>query len=59
MSRGKIYNKFYTDELWGKVNKENKLILDDFLAEYRQRKMKPGTISGYKNDLRIILIYIY
>ena len=58
MSRGKIYNKFYTDELWGKVNKENKLILDDFLAEYRQRKMKPGTISGYKNDLRIILIYI-
>lgn len=58
MSRGKIYNKFYTDELWEKVNKENKLILDDFLAEYRQRKMKPGTISGYKNDLRIILIYI-
>lgn len=58
MSRGKIYNKFYTDELWAKVNKENKLILDDFLAEYRQRKMKPGTISGYKNDLRIILIYI-
>ncbi len=58
MSRGKIYNKFYTDELWAEVNKENKLILDDFLAEYRQRKMKPGTISGYKNDLRIILIYI-
>lgn len=58
MSRGKIYNKFYTDELWAKVNKENKLILDDFLAEYRQRKMKPGTISGYKNDLRIIMIYI-
>ena len=58
MSRGKIYNKFYTDELWAKVNRENKLILDDFLAEYRQRKMKPGTISGYKNDLRIIMIYI-
>lgn len=58
MSRGKIYNKFYTDELWAKVNKKNKLILDDFLAEYRQRKMKPGTISGYKNDLRIILIYV-
>ena len=58
MSRGKIYNKFYTDELWSKVNKENKLILDDFLAEYRQRKMKSGTISGYKNDLRIIMIYI-
>lgn len=58
MSRGKIYNKFYTDELWEKVNKENKLILDDFLAEYRQRKMKTGTISGYRNDLRIVLIYI-
>lgn len=58
MSRGRIYNNFYTPELWEQVNKENKRILDDFLAEYRQRKMSKGTISGYKNDLRIILIYI-
>lgn len=56
--RGRIYNNFYTPELWEQVNKENKRILDDFLSEYRQRKMSKGTIAGYKNDLRIILIYI-
>ena len=57
-NRGRIYNNFYTPELWEQVNKENKLILDDFLTEYRQRKMSKGTINGYYNDLRIIMIYI-
>lgn len=56
--RGRIYNSFYSDELWEQVNKSNKRILDDFLAEYKQRKMSKGTISGYHNDLRIIMIYI-
>lgn len=58
MARGRVYNRFYTDELWEQVNKENKHILDDFLAEYRQRKKSKGTISGYFNDMRVIFIYI-
>lgn len=58
MARGRIYNRFYTDELWDMVNKDNKRILDDFLAEYKQRKKSKGTINGYYNDMRIILIYI-
>lgn len=56
--RGRIYNNFYTPELWAQVNKENKRILDDFLSEYKQRKMSKGTIDGYYHDLRIIFIYI-
>ena len=56
--RGRIYNNFYTPELWTQVNKENKRILDDFLSEYKQRKMSKGTIDGYYHDLRIIFIYI-
>lgn len=56
--RGRIYNTFYTPELWEQVNKENKRILDDFLAEYKQRKKSKGTIDGYFHDLRIIMIYI-
>lgn len=56
--RGRIYNNFYTPELWQQVNKENKRIIDDFLAEYKQRKKSKGTIDGYFNDLRIIMIYI-
>lgn len=59
MARGRgVYNTFYTPELWEHVNRENKRILDDFLSEYRQRKMSKGTIAGYRNDLRIVLIYI-
>lgn len=58
MARGRIYNNFYTDELWKQVNKENKMILDDFLAEYKQRKKSKGTIDGYYHDLRIIFIYV-
>ena len=56
--RGRIYNNFYTPELWEQVNKKNKRIIDDFLAEYKQRKKSKGTIDGYFNDLRIIMIYI-
>lgn len=58
MARGRIYNNFYIPELWEQVNKENKRILDDFLAEYKQRKKSKNTISSYFQDLRIILIYI-
>lgn len=32
--------------------------MEDYLLEYKARKMKKSTISQYKNDLRIILIYI-
>lgn len=56
--RGRIYHNFFTPELWEQVNKENKRILDDFIQEYKQRKKSKGTISGYHNDLRIIMIYI-
>ena len=58
MGRGRCYNRFYTSELWAQVNKENKRILDDFLAEYRQRKKSKGTIDGYFQDMRIIFIYV-
>lgn len=58
MARGRIYNKFYTDELWEQVNKDNKAILSDFLAEYKQRKKSPKTIAAYFQNLRIVFIYI-
>ena len=44
MARGRIYNNFYTPELWEQVNKENKLIIDDFIAEYKQTKKSKNTI---------------
>lgn len=56
--RGRVYNRIFDEKEWGEVNKENKLLMDDFIEEYKQRKMKPGTIKQYFNDLRIVLLYI-
>lgn len=56
--RGRVYNRTYTPEEWEGVNQENKNIMQDFLEEYKQRKMKKSTLEGYFQDLRIILIYI-
>ena len=56
MSR--VYNRIYTDEEYSHINIENKDIVQDFLEEYQQRKMKASTIKQYENDLRIINIFI-
>lgn len=56
--RGRVYNRIYTEEEWQIVNQDNKNIMNDFLEEYKQRKMKKSTIEGYFQDLRIILLYI-
>lgn len=57
-SKTRVYNKIYTDEEWEVVNKLNKDIVQDFLEEYTQRKMKKSTIGQYANNLRIVMIFI-
>lgn len=56
-SRG-VYNRIYTPERWEQVNPENKNILNDFLAEYKQQRKAESTIEAYWQDGRIVLIYI-
>jgi len=58
LGRGRIYNNFFTPERWEQVNPENKRILEDFVAECKQRQKSKGTIEGYYSDLRIIFIYV-
>lgn len=58
MKRGKVYNRFYSEELYEQVNPRNKAILKDFLEEYKQRKKAQSTISTYFQNLRIVFIYI-
>ena len=53
-----IYNKIYTPEKWELVNKYNKDLMDDYLTELKSQKKKEGTINQYRNDLRILFIYI-
>ena len=58
MARGTVYNRVYNEEDWKVVSKENKNIMEDFLEEYRQQKKKQSTLDQYRNDIRIVLIYI-
>jgi len=53
-----VYNKIFNKEDWEKVDSENKLVMEDFLLEKKSQGKKEGTISQYKNDIRIILIWI-
>jgi integrase/recombinase XerD len=56
--RGRVYNRIYSDEKWAQVNPGNKAIMEDYLAELTQRQKKKTTIDQYRNDLRIVMIYI-
>ena len=53
-----MYNRTFNEEDWGKVNKSNKDIMEDYIMEYTARKKKKTTLQQYRNDIRIILIYI-
>lgn len=54
----KVYNRIYTKAKWEQVNKYNKDLMEDYLIEMKANKRKQGTIDQYKNDLRIMFIYI-
>ena len=53
-----VYNRIYSKNKWEQVNKYNKELMEDFLLELKAQKKSQGTISQYKNDLRIMFIYI-
>ena len=57
-NRGRFYNRIFTEEKWSKVNPVNKEIMNDFLAEYRQRKKSKNTLSAYEADLKLIMCLI-
>lgn len=54
----KVYNRIFTEKKWQEVNKYNKNLMEDFLLELKSQKKKKGTIDQYRNDLRILFIYI-
>ena len=58
MAEKQVYNRFYTDEKWETVNKENKHIMEDFLEELKSKKYKQSTIVQYTYDLKYIFIYV-
>lgn len=53
-----VYNKFFTEEKWNKVNKYNKTLIDDYMLELKAQGKSEGTIRIYYSNLRQICIYI-
>ena len=54
-----VYNSVYNRRDWDAVLLENKIILDDFILELKQKRRAAGTIRQYYNDMRIFFIYVY
>lgn len=59
MSRKTIYNKnLVTEELWGRVNLENKDLLEEFLEYKRSTGKSEETIYQYESMLRIFFVWL-
>ncbi|MGL5718489.1 MAG: tyrosine-type recombinase/integrase [Paraclostridium sp.] len=59
MAKEKVYNRIYDEVKWREVNQFNKDLMEDFLLEMKSKKKSKGTIDQYRNDLRILFIFIY
>ena len=58
MTEKHVYNRIYTPEEYSLVNPVNIDIIEDFLEEYTQRKIKKTTLFQYANDLRIVALFV-
>ena len=54
-----VYNNFFDEKKWEKVNKINKEIREDYTLELQQNQKKPSTIKVYRNDWRIVFLVMY
>lgn len=57
MGRTTSYNNIVTDELWEKVNQENKRLLEDFLDYKKSSDKSNGTIKQYFQVIRIFFVW--
>ena len=52
-------NNLYSDEVYEKVNKESKLVLEDYILELKAKGRAVKTIEQYVFDCRMFLCYIH
>lgn len=50
-------NNIYTDEIYEKVNKESKLVVDDYKLELKSKCKSSGTIKQYMADIKMFLCW--
>lgn len=52
--------RIYNEELYeGKVNKQNKRLLEDYILEMKSKKKAKGTIDQYTADIKMFFCYMY
>lgn len=59
MSEKQVYNRIFDEKKWDNVNKYNKRMMEDFLLELKSARKAESTIKQYRNDLRILFIFIH
>lgn len=59
MARGTVYNNIVTEELYEKINQDNKDLLNEFVEYLRSTDKSPGTISNYISDIKICFVWNY
>lgn len=57
MGRKTSYNLIVTDELWEKVDKENKQLLSDFIDYKRSSDKSPNTLYQYESILKVFFVW--
>ena len=55
MARVTIYRK----EIYEKVNKDNKVLLEDYILEMKSKRRSAGTIYQYTADIKMFYCYVY
>lgn len=53
-----VYNRIYTEQKWEQVNKFNKNLLADYIAQIKSEGKSEGTVKQYLNNARIVMIYV-
>ncbi len=57
MARSTVYNDIVNDELWSKVNKDNKELLGEFIEYLQSTNKSPLTIINYESDIKICFVW--
>lgn len=57
MGRTTIYNSIVSDELWGNVNNENKILLNDFIDYKRSSDKSPNTLYQYESIIKLFFVW--
>ena len=59
MGRKTVYNEVFSEEIWQKVNPENKALLDDFVAYKKSSDKSAQTIWQYYQMIRLFFCWNY